>query len=93
MMVTEANKKEYVKKVCEARVIKEIEKLIRAFLKSTSDLEIIVAGKQEIDLENMKKYVKYIGKSSSSQIVKCMWEILEEFKQEELAAFLGFVFG
>ena len=107
MIVTETNKKEYVKKVCEARMIKEIEKPIRAFLKgfrtiipknflkhlSTSDLELIIAGTPEIDLEDMKSHFNYHDYSSSSQIVKWFWEILEEFRREELAAFLYFISG
>jgi len=107
IIVTEANKKDYVKKVCEARMTKEIERQLRAFMKgfrtiipknfltplSTSELEIIIAGTPEIDLEDMKKYVEYGGYNSSSQIIKWFWEILEEFKHEELAAFLYFVSG
>ena len=107
MIVTEVNKKDYVKKVCEARMTKEIEKPLRAFMKgfrsiipknflthlSTSELEIIIAGTPQIDLEDIKKHVQYNGYSSSNQIVKWFWEILEGFKHEELAAFLHFVSG
>jgi len=107
MIVTENNKKEYVKKVCETRMIKEIEKPMRAFLKgfrtiipknlvtylNASDLGLIIAGAPQIDLENMKKYAKYYGYTSSSQLVIWFWEILEGFKQEELAAFLYFISG
>jgi len=88
-------------------MIKEIERSIRAFLKgfrtiiqknfvthlSTSDFEIIIAGASQIDLDDMKKHVEYNGYSSSNQIVKWLWEILEEFKHEELAAFLSFISG
>ena len=107
MIVTETNKKDYVKKICEVRMIKEIEKPMRAFLKgfrtiipkdfvthlSTSEMEIIIAGAPQIDLEDMKKHVRINGYNSSSQIIKWFWEILEEFKHEELAAFLYFVSG
>jgi len=107
-IVTETNKKDYVKRVCEARMTKEIEKPLKAFLKgfrriiprnylshlSTSDLEIIIAGAPEINLEDMKKYAEYSsGYNATSQIIKWLWEVLAEFKQEELAAFLYFVSG
>ena len=65
--ITEENKKDYVKKVCEARMSKEIEKPIHAFLKGfktilpkhclshlgISDLEIIIARSTQI---NFRKY-------------------------------------
>ena len=106
-ILTETNKKDYVKKVCEERMTKEIEQSIKAFLKgfrliiprkflshlSTSELEILIAGASSIDLEDMKKHAVYNGYNASSQIEKWLWEILEEFKQEELAAFLFFVSG
>jgi len=56
--VTEHNKKDYIKRVCEAKMTKEIERPIQAFLKgfqsilpkdclthlSSSELELIIAG-------------------------------------------------
>lgn len=106
-IVTEENKKDYVKKVCEARMSKEIEKPIHAFLKGfktilpkhclshlgISDLEIIIAGSPEIDLKDMKDNTNFHGFSNSGNIIKWFWEIMEEFTQEQLAAFLYFLSG
>ncbi len=106
--VTEDNKKDYIKKVCEAKMTKEIERPIQAFLKgfqtilpkdclthlSSSELELIISGTPEIDLEDMKKYTTYEGGYSlSTNIIKWLWEVLAEFNREELGAFLYFVSG
>jgi len=102
--VTEENKKDYIKRVCEAKMTKEIQKQVQAFLKgfrtilpkdflshlSTSELELIVSGAPEIDLEDMKKYAKC---HVDTGIVNLLWEVLSEFNRDELAAFWYFVSG
>lgn len=107
IVVNESNKKEYVKKVCEVMMSQEIEKQLKAFLKgfrtilprsclshfSTGELEIIVAGTPQIDFEEMKKHVQLSGYNNSNVMIKWLWEVLGEFNQEELAAFLYFVSG
>lgn len=107
IFVNEENKKEYVKKVSETRMTKEIEKQLKAFLKgfhlilpkdclshlSSGELELIIAGTPHIDLEEMKKYASISGHSQSSVHIKWLWEVLKEFNQEDLAAFLYFVSG
>ena len=107
IFVDEANKADYVKKICEAKMTTGIEKQLKAFLKgfrtilphdcyshlSAGELEIIIAGAPQIDLADMKKYVELNGYTKQSEQIKWLWEILEEFSQEELAAFLYFVSG
>jgi len=106
--VTEDNKKDYIKRVCEAKMTKEIERPIQAFLKgfqsilpkdclthlSSSELELIIAGAPEIDLNDMKKHATYDGGyTQNTEVIKWLWEVLAEFNQDELAAFLFFVSG
>jgi len=105
--LNESNKKDYVKKVSEARMTKEIEEQLKAFLKGfrlilprkclahlgTGELEIIISGTPKIDLDDMKKHIVLQGYTKNSQIVKWFWEILDEFNQEEVAAFLYFASG
>lgn len=107
IFVDESNKRDYVKKICEAKMTKEIEKQIKAFLKgfqailpydcyshlSAGELGIILAGASQIDLQDMKKHAELSSYTKQSSQVKWLWEILEEFSQEDLSAFLYFVSG
>ena len=105
--VDESNKKEYVLKICEAMMTKEIEAQIGAFLKgfhaiiprrflsflSPSDLGLIIAGTPTIDLEDMKKHCRYEYLRSDSDLAKWFWEIVSEFTQEQLGSLLFYVSG
>ena len=107
IFIDDVNKKDYVKKVCEARMTKQIEAQTKAFLKgfytilphsfishlSTSELEMIISGVPKIDLDEMKKHVELIGYTKTSPIIVWFWEVMEEFSQKELADFLYFVSG
>jgi len=105
--VTEKNKKEYVMKVCEALMTKEIEPQIAAFLKgfraiipmrflaylSPSDLELLISGTPTIDLEDWKTHCQYEYVDKDSNLIKWFWEIVSEFTQEELGSLLFFISG
>ena len=105
--VDESNKKEYVMRICEALMTKEIEAQTGAFLKgfhavvprrflsflSPSDLGLIIAGTPTIDLEDIKKNCRYEYLSSESTLVKWFWKIVSEFNQEQLGSFLFYISG
>ena len=105
--VNENNKNEYVLRLCEALMMKEIEGQISAFLQGLyaiiprsflsmllpSDLEVIIAGTRTIDLEDMRSHCRYEFLSDDSDLVKWFWEILSEFDQEQLESFLFFISG
>ena len=105
--VDEFNKKEYVMKLCEALMTKEIGSQLEYFIKgfravlparfllhlSPSDLGLIISGTPTIDLEDMKKNCSYENFDGDSDLAKWIWEVLSEFTQEELASFLYFISG
>lgn len=105
--VTDLNKKDYVKDVCDyimrTSIRDELEAFIRGIntivsveyfdLLGPTELSLLIAGVPEISFEDLKKYSKITGFSSESDIVKWLWEILGEFGQKELAALLLFMSG
>ena len=107
MFIDNTNKTEYVMEICKARMLKEIAPQAESFLKgfylilpykclchlTTGELEMIMSGAPKIDLEDMKMHTELEGYNKNSQIIKWFWEVLGEFTQEELAAFLYFLSG
>jgi len=106
--VNEKNKKDYVKRLIYYRLVKEIEPQTQAFKQGfqrfinpaylaympAAELDKLIAGDPNIDLEEMKTYAKYEGgySAESPQIV-WFWEILKTFDQENLAAVWFFASG
>jgi len=105
--VTDSNKQEFVKKICEEKMIKEIEEEVAVFLKgfnmvipvhlldnfTPSELSILIAGISEIDVHEMKKYAKYKGIDPNSTLMQWFWEIVTDFTQDELALLIYFISG
>jgi E3 ubiquitin-protein ligase HUWE1 len=104
--VTEENKKEFVKKFCDMRIEKLVEPQLEALIKGfqtilprdftyflrSNDLDLMIAGEQHIDVTEMKAHVEVEGNKDAEQ-VKWLFEILEEYTQEQLSSFLQFVTG
>jgi len=60
---------------------------------SAYDLELMVCGDPEINIEVLRKHTLYRGVSASSPLVKNLWKCLESFNTEERQMFLRFVWG
>lgn len=106
--VNEKNKKDYVKRLIYYRLAKEIEPQTQAFKKGfqrfiipsylailpAAELDKLIAGDPNINLEEMKTNAKYEGGySESSPQVVWFWEILKTFDQENLSAVWFFASG
>jgi hypothetical protein len=107
--VTQANKKEYVKLICEYKMTTSITPQVDSFLKGfhelipadlvgslfdDKELELLVSGLPAIDLSDLKANTDYVNYSPSSPQIQWLWKLLEEeFSQEQLAWFLQFVTG
>jgi Ubiquitin-protein ligase len=105
--VDNENKKDYVKKFCEAKMITEIEAELQAFLKgfrtllpigylshfSPGELELMIAGVQKLNLDELKANSIYINCNKESELAKWFWELLEELSDEERSNFLFFISG
>eukprot|EP00761_Pharyngomonas_kirbyi_P003756 gb/GECH01003760.1/.p1 GENE.gb/GECH01003760.1/~~gb/GECH01003760.1/.p1 ORF type:complete len:3504 (+),score=578.80 gb/GECH01003760.1/:1-10512(+) len=57
------------------------------------ELEMLVCGVPDIDLETMKKNTIYEGYTSRSRVVNDFWNVLESFTAEQRSMFLRFVWG
>eukprot|EP01083_Nonionella_stella_P059475 155578_1 len=59
-----------------------------------SELEFMVCGKREIDVEFLKSNTRYKqGMKATDRPVKWLWEILHEFSHSDRQKFLRFVWG
>lgn len=54
---------------------------------------MLISGLPEIDLVDLKIHTNYTNYTRESQVIKWFWEVLDEYTQEELAAFIQFVTG
>ena len=105
--VTNENKFEYCQLVLHYRLYKCIKTQIDAFLQGFHDLvpknlikifdykelELMISGLPTIDIEDLKDNVIYKNYNQHSQVIRWLWEVLEEFKNSERAEFLQFVTG
>lgn len=106
--VTEANKQEYVRLVCEHKLTKGVQEQLKAFLQGfhelipeqivgslfdDKELEMLISGLPSIDLEDLKRNTDYVHYTSESDQIKWFWAALDKFSGDELAWFLQFVTG
>jgi E3 ubiquitin-protein ligase HUWE1 len=107
VMVENSNKRDYVKKFCEAKMVKEIQPELHAFLKgfrallpigylshfSPAELELMIAGVSILNLDELKQNCIYVNCNKESQLARWFWEILGELTNEELSSFVFFISG
>ncbi|XP_045196907.2 E3 ubiquitin-protein ligase HACE1-like isoform X2 [Mercenaria mercenaria] len=105
--VTEKNKAEYVQLVTELRMTRAIQPQIDSFLSGFHayiprklvrlfdeyELELLLSGIPEIDIQDWKDNTTYIDCTTESKAVKWFWEILKEFTEQEKVLMLQFVTG
>jgi len=105
--VDETNKKQYISRVCLARTLKEVEQPIERFKKgfykivpehlaklfASGELEILISGKSELDLQDLMKNTTYRDLNKESLLVQWFWEIVATMDQIMLANLLFFITG
>lgn len=105
--VTEANKHEYVTLVTEQKLTTAIKDQINAFVQGFHDvipapliqifneqeLELLISGLPDIDIDDWKNNTEYQGYTSSSPPVQWFWRAVRSFDQEERAKLLQFATG
>ena len=105
--VTEENKEEYVRKVCQHRMTTAIQSQIKAYLDgfyelvsrdlisvfTPRELELLISGMPEIDLHDLKKHTDYVGWKATDKEIEWFWNVLFSLSPNEKAAFLQFVTG
>lgn len=105
--VTEENKHEYVNRVAEHRLTTAIRPQITSFMEgfnelipeelisifNDKELELLISGLPDIDLDDLKANTEYSGYSIASPVIQWFWEIVQGFSKEDKARFLQFVTG
>ncbi|KAG8632786.1 E3 ubiquitin-protein ligase UPL2 isoform X2 [Manihot esculenta] len=105
--VTEENKHQYVDLVAEHRLTTAIRPQINAFLEGFSELvhrelisifndkelELLISGLPDIDLDDMRANTEYSGYSAASPVIQWFWEVVQGFSKEDKARLLQFVTG
>ncbi|KAJ3671897.1 hypothetical protein LUZ60_007976 [Juncus effusus] len=105
--VTEENKHEYVNRVAEHRLTTAIRPQINAFMEgfnelipkdlisifNDKELELLISGLPDIDLDDLRANTEYSGYSIGSPVIQWFWEVVQGFSKEDKARFLQFVTG
>ena len=105
--VTEDNKQEYVQLVVEYRLTGSVQEQLESFLKGFHDiipaglisifneqeLELLISGLPDIDIDDWKANTEYHNYSASSQQIQWFWRAVRSFDKEEQAKLLQFVTG
>lgn len=107
MKVTEENKHQYVDLVAEHRLTTAIRPQINAFLEgfneliprelisifNDKELELLISGLPDIDLDDMRANTEYSGYSPGSPVIQWFWEVVQGLSKEDKARLLQFVTG
>ncbi|KAJ5138802.1 uncharacterized protein N7515_003650 [Penicillium bovifimosum] len=105
--VTEENKEEYVQRVVEYRLVESVREQLDNFLKgfheiippdlisifNEQELELLISGLPEIDVDEWKNNTEYHNYSASSPQIQWFWRAVRSFDKEERAKLLQFVTG
>ncbi|KAL3508356.1 hypothetical protein ACH5RR_027757 [Cinchona calisaya] len=105
--VTEETKHEYVDLVADHILTNAIRPQITSFLEgfnelvprelisifNDKELELLISGLPEIDLDDLKANTEYTGYTAASCVVQWFWEVTRGFNKEDMARLLQFVTG
>jgi hypothetical protein len=105
--VTDENKMEYVKLATELKMTKLIEQQLTAFLSSffeiipkeliavfnEQEIELLMSGLPEIDIEDLNNNTEYQGYSGNSDVIRWFWNVVHSLNTHEKALLLQFVTG
>ena len=107
IVVTEDVKHEYVHLVCQEKMTGSIKKQLNAFLEgfyeiipkrlisifNEQELELLISGLPNVDIDDLKANTEYHKYQSSSLQIQWFWRALRSFDQADRAKFLQFVTG
>jgi hypothetical protein len=107
IQVTEENKQEYVKKVAEYRLFMSIKQQVESFLGgfhevipqnlisifNEQELELLISGLPEIDVDDWKNNSEYSGYTAASPQIQWFWRAVRAMSLEERAKLIQFVTG
>lgn len=105
--VTNANKKDYVDLMIKWRIQKRIDEQFQAFISGfhelipadlvnvfdERELELLIGGIAEIDVEDWKKHTDYRGYTESDEVIKFFWQTIRSWDGEQKSRLLQFATG
>ncbi|KAH6996749.1 hypothetical protein EDB80DRAFT_132055 [Ilyonectria destructans] len=105
--VTEENKHDYVRLVVEHKLLSSVKEQMESFLRgfheiipaeliaifNEQELELLISGLPDIDVDDWKSNTEYHNYNPSSQQIQWFWRALRSFDKEERAKLLQFVTG
>lgn len=105
--VTEENKKEYVDLVTEYRISRRVSEQFESFMSGFSEmipqelinvfdereLELLIGGMSEIDMEDWKKHTDYRGYTPTDEVVEWFWKCVSSWPAERRTRLLQFATG
>jgi E3 ubiquitin-protein ligase HUWE1 len=105
--VTDTNKIDYIRLISHHSMTAAIRSQIDCFLQgfhdlvppdlisifSPTELELLISGLPDIDVDDLRANTEYHQYRSSDQIIVWFWDVLTSFPREERALFLQFITG
>lgn len=105
--VTDENKHEYVERMVEWRIVKRVEEQFRAFISGFSELipldlinvfderelELLMGGMSEIDVDDWKRFTDYRGFTEQDDVVQWFWQCVQQWPAEQRSRLLQFATG
>ncbi|XP_059079512.1 E3 ubiquitin-protein ligase HUWE1-like isoform X2 [Tigriopus californicus] len=105
--VTEENKREYVRLVCQMKMTSAIRLQLSAFLEgfyniiprrlisifNEQELELLLSGLPNVDVDDLKANTEYHKYQANSLQIVWFWRALRSFDQTDKAKFMQFVTG
>jgi len=107
ILVNNENKKEYVELYTVWRVQKRVEEQFNAFLSGFNELippelvnvfderelELLIGGIAEIDVDDWKKHTDYRGYTESDDVIQFFWQCIRSWDSEQKSRLLQFATG
>lgn len=105
--VLDDNKKEYIELFTQWKICDRVEEQFKAFMDGFNELipedlvnvfderelELLIGGIAEIDVEDWKKHTDYRGYQESDETIKWFWQVISEWDNEQKARLLQFTTG
>jgi E3 ubiquitin-protein ligase NEDD4 len=105
--VTNENKREYVELMVKWRIEKRIETQFEAFMSGfhelippelinvfdERELELLIGGISEIDVDDWKKHTDYRGYTESDEVIQFFWDTVRSWDAEKKSRLLQFTTG
>ncbi|KNG88080.1 putative ubiquitin-protein ligase (Rsp5) [Aspergillus nomiae NRRL 13137] len=105
--VTNENKGEYVELVTEWKIVKRVEEQFNAFMSGFNELipadlvnvfderelELLIGGIADIDVDDWKKHTDYRGYQESDEVIQNFWKIVRTWDAEQKSRLLQFTTG